>query len=275
MRLQEAIRDELFRYREAGWPHLPVSKADALLGDALQVLPTPDSELRDVLAMTACETLIEGGNCSPAALKDAFRISLQRLHDGLGESGTDSIFGRSFSALVLASLLRRDCRQLLFSKEEWKTLFSAACTQLSKERDLRGYVKGKGWAHALAHFGDLFEAAAHSPFCAAEHADSFLSAMAPVTAESHTFFCHFEYDRLLRAVSAFIQKGVLSEEALCAWITTLPPIWAWKSGEPEKHLLLRTAMRFNRVTFLRALFALELSPAVQNAVRAACKELPE
>ncbi len=275
MRLQEAIRDELFRYREAGWPHLPVSKADALLGDALQVLPTPDSELRDVLAMTACETLIEGGNCSPAALKDAFRISLQRLHDGLGESGTDSIFGRSFSALVLASLLRRDCQQPLFSKEEWKTLFSAACTQLSKERDLRGYVKGKGWAHALAHFGDLFEAAAHSPFCAAEHADSFLSVSEPVTAESHTFFCHFEYDRLLRAVSAFIQKGVLSEEALCAWITTLPPIWAWKSGEPEKHLLLRTAMRFNRVTFLRALFALELSPAVQNAVRAACKELPE
>ena len=54
MRTQEAIRDELFRYREAGWPHLPVSKADALLGDALQVLPTPDSELRDVLAMTAC-----------------------------------------------------------------------------------------------------------------------------------------------------------------------------------------------------------------------------
>ncbi len=275
MRTQEAIRDELFRYREAGWPHLPVSKADALLGDALQVLPTPDSELRDVLAMTACETLIEGGNCSPAALKDAFRISLQRLHDGLGESGTDSIFGRSFSALVLASLLRRDCRQPLFSKEEWKTLFSAACTQLSKERDLRGYVKGKGWAHALAHFGDLFEAAAHSPFCAAEHADSFLSAMAPLTAEAHTFFCHFEYDRLLRAIPVFMQKGALSEKALCAWITTLPPIWPWKSGEPEEHLLLRTAMRFNRVTFLRALFALELSPAVQNAVRAACKELPE
>ena len=88
MRTQEAIRDELFRYREAGWPHLPVSKADALLGDALQVLTSVDPELRDALAMTVCETLIEDGCCSLEALKGALQTSLQRLSSGLGETGT-------------------------------------------------------------------------------------------------------------------------------------------------------------------------------------------
>ena len=63
--------------------HLPVSKADAVLGDVLQVLVCADPELRDALAMTACETWIENGYCSLEALADALQTSLQRLSYGL------------------------------------------------------------------------------------------------------------------------------------------------------------------------------------------------
>ena len=100
----------------------------------------------------------------------------RRRHDrglavGIGEDGTDTVFRRSFSALVLAECLERATSADRDRPASPTTTVlrwgDRVAGWLVRERDLRGYVPGKGWAHALAHGADalgvLAQAAADGP----------------------------------------------------------------------------------------------------------------
>ena len=83
---------------------------------------------------------------------------------GLGERGTDTVFRRSFSALVARRVHRP--RQRGRPRAAGRRSSSGATgspTWFLRERDLRGYVPGKGWAHAVAHGADAIGSLAESP----------------------------------------------------------------------------------------------------------------
>ncbi|WP_235735881.1 DUF2785 domain-containing protein [Nocardioides alcanivorans] len=84
------------------------------------------------------------------------------LRAGVGEAGTDSVFRRSFSALVLTECLERDNRANILTPDRVLTWGDRIAAWLLDERDTRGFVKGKGWAHALAHGADAISALADS-----------------------------------------------------------------------------------------------------------------
>ena len=65
---------------------------------------------------------------------------------GLGENGTDRVFRRGFSVLVLAECIERDTRpapRACGKVLEWGDRVTAWYV---RERDTRGYVPAKGWA---------------------------------------------------------------------------------------------------------------------------------
>ena len=86
---------------------------------------------------------------------------------GVGEDGTDTVFRRSFSALVLAVVLERATTLATTTGTglpddtllRWGDRIAG---WLVRERDLRGFVLGKGWAHALAHGADALGALAEA-----------------------------------------------------------------------------------------------------------------
>ena len=84
---------------------------------------------------------------------------------GLGEHGTDTVFRRSFSALVLAECIdaRQRTRRRWLPDDKLLSWGDRLAAWLVRERDLRGFVPGKGWAHALAHGADALGALAESP----------------------------------------------------------------------------------------------------------------
>lgn len=84
------------------------------------------------------------------------------LRHGLGQVGTDSVFRRSFSALVLTDCVERDNRQHLLSTDRVLTWGDRLASWLLDERDLRGFVPGKGWANAISHGADAIGALADS-----------------------------------------------------------------------------------------------------------------
>src|SRR5437868_7293543 len=82
--------------------------ADALAREISGLLASPDPELRDDLAYSIYARWIYRNYISPPiliALTDEWRSNLK---DGIGESGTNSVLKRSFSALCLSMMAERE-----------------------------------------------------------------------------------------------------------------------------------------------------------------------
>lgn len=62
---------------------------------------------------------------------------------------------RSFSALILTSLLNKNKREPILSDETLRIIGSQLCLTMTLERDLRSYDETLGWVHTLAHYSDL------------------------------------------------------------------------------------------------------------------------
>jgi hypothetical protein len=79
-------------------------------------LGSPDPELRDDLAYSILDVWIVYRNQLSASELNSLESEWEtNLRAGIGETGTDSVFRRSFSALCLAALAERD---LTFSRRD-------------------------------------------------------------------------------------------------------------------------------------------------------------
>ena len=139
--------------------------AAALAQELSQLLASPDPELRDELAYSVLARWIARPNILQPpelrALADEWRANPK---SGIGESGTNSVLKRSFSALCLSSIAEREVKTPFLSEQRYHQLLGDALTYLQSERDLRGYDAKLGWIHATAHTADLLQALASRPF---------------------------------------------------------------------------------------------------------------
>ena len=87
----------------------------------------------------------------------------RRARVGLGETGTDSVFRRSFSALVLAECIERDNAEPLLPGGKVLEWGDRIAGWLCASATCAASCPGKGWAHAVAHGADALGALADSP----------------------------------------------------------------------------------------------------------------
>ena len=147
---------------ENSWP------ADKSVSDlALELASfasSPDPVLRDEIGYEVSARWIGAGRLSVVDLKRLLDLHLANLHKGLGAGESDGVFLRSFSALHLALLVSRDARQPFLVEADFRALVTAVVKLLKEERDRRGWVEGKGWAHPIAHAADLAKFLARNHF---------------------------------------------------------------------------------------------------------------
>ena len=126
---------------------------DDLTAELTRMLGDTDPEARDGTAYPTLATWVERGVYDDllSGLGDGMAAG---LGVGLGERDTDSVFRRSFSALVLGECIGRDNQRPLVVGSKVLEWGDRVATWLLRERDLRGFVPGKGWAHAVAHGAD-------------------------------------------------------------------------------------------------------------------------
>jgi Protein of unknown function (DUF2785) len=113
-----------------------------LLPALLEMLASPDPELRDGFAYPILATWVGRGTFSQGELKFVLGILEQRLEVGLGESESDSVFARSFAVLTMAVLVNNSI--LALEKSEVLNLLEVVLQYLEREQDLRGFVPEKG-----------------------------------------------------------------------------------------------------------------------------------
>ncbi|WP_025784376.1 DUF2785 domain-containing protein [Sporosarcina sp. D27] len=197
---------------------------DKLISEMLTNIGAIDSELRDELIYITFGQMIVTNN---VLNKDQIKLLLdicvddQHLFYRLGESETDSVFVRSFSVLILPLILNVDHRDSFLSESEIKYVQKRLYTYVRNEKDVRGYVDGKGWAHALAHAADALAAIAKHPYTEEDDLIELLEVINAKILFSNSVYTHNEDERI--ALSAFntIDRGLLSEHQILNWINNL------------------------------------------------------
>lgn len=256
----------------------PGTSAFALAQQLTPWLASPDPELRDTLAYTTLDVWIRHGQLTGVQLLTLLPQLEQNLTSGIGESGTDSVFKRSFSALTLASLAERDLQQPFFSAAQYRELLSSALAYLRDERDTRGFDPTQGWIHSTAHTADLLAALARNPrFTPADQQTLFAGVERRLRTAGR--ICTFgEQDRLAVALLCIITRDDFALAHFQSWLDSVEQDGlAWQKSPPDPILL---ALFENHTYLLEALLArmptqTPLSPAAtqaRDAVRAALRK---
>ena len=232
---------------------------DDLTAELTTMLGSTRPEVRDGTAYPAFATWIDRGvydDLMPG-LGDGM---VAGLSVGLGETGTDTVFRRSFSALVLAECLERDNAQHLLTDAKVMEWGDRLATWFLTEQDTRGFVPGKGWAHAVAHGADTIGALGESPHLSGpEHAlllDILAERLLQQPADAP--LAAGEPDRIAHAAMRVLRRNTLGTDVLEPWVHRIGAAANPFGGPVDHDPFAPTAAP---QAFLRAMFVqLSLAP---------------
>jgi hypothetical protein len=202
---------------------LPANRSVAELTPELRsMLGSTDPHLRDKYAYPILATWMSKGLYN---LQETRAMALQLLSNlsvGLGEQGTDTVFLRAFSALMLAEIVHQDNKGSFFNESDVRHILEQALAYYPAERDLRGYLPGPGWAHAVAHGADLLWVLSACRYLDASDLERVLDALAskiaPPVAQVYLFN---EEQRVARAVLGVLRRNLLSPDYFKGWLELL------------------------------------------------------
>jgi hypothetical protein len=254
-----AVRGEFWQQVVDNGARVPADKPlDDLTHELFEMLGDPDPHVRDSLAYPVLATWISDGVYDDllSGLGDGACVGLR---SGLGREGDDSVFRRSFSALVLAAVVSRANITGTITPTHMLAWGDQAMTWFTRERDLRGFVNGKGWAHAVAHGADLLGQFARSFHFGVHELTVLLDVVAdrilvPTAYRLH----HGEDDRLAYAVMAVLHRNLVPAGVVEPWIARRGSALRAPRGAAE----WPSPTAFNSQNFLRALH-LQLATGVR------------
>ena len=171
---------------------------------------------------------------------------------GLGSSDDDQVFRRSFSALVLGVCISRDNERPLVPGGKILEWGDRLATWLLREQDARGFVPGKGWAHALAHGADALGTLARSPHLSTPELTVILDVVADrVLAPADRAWSSGEPDRLAKTVMEVLRRGLVPMTVVEPWVNRVVAAATHGPGPDDDDPYRRSA---NPEAFLRALY---------------------
>lgn len=203
----------------AGAP-LPV-----LVTELSTMLASPDPQLRDDIAYAVLANWIYRQRVVP--VEERLRL-LQtwegNLKAGIGERDTQTVIGRSFSALALGVLAILDNEAPFLDRATFARLLESALTYLQAERDVRGFDNTLGWLHSVAHTADLLKFLARNPHLQVSEQALVLNAITGKLSAVETPLVHGEGERLARTVLSIVARADFDETGFAAWLKAMAPI---------------------------------------------------
>ena len=227
---------------------LSANDMNQLLNRMLEDIGNTDSYLRDRCIYGAFVKLISSNHLT--ITQETFLLETclddQHLLLGLGEEGeSDQVFTRSFSALVIAYLLYKDNEQQKIEAPLIEKAMEASIQYLHLEKDRRGYVPDKGWAHSVAHGSDLLANAIQHYLFDIHNMNRCLQAIQTCLLTEYAYIDE-EDERLLTIIVELIQKG-LDDQTLVSWLEDLEAHYVAED-------LIKHRMHWNVKKFANTLF---------------------
>jgi hypothetical protein len=182
--------------------------AAASVPELVAYLSSFDPERRDRIAYEVLAAWIGSKRLTDLECND---LGMQLLANLAGPLDAP-VFGRSFSALVLAEVIRRDRKEPFLPPGNRKAILVGTHSYALRETDLRGYTGDTGWAHAAAHTGDLLAQLAQNTHFDERDRAVILDAVAGLVARKHGHrLGHGEDSRLAPSVIVVSKLGVSAD----------------------------------------------------------------
>lgn len=194
-------------------------------------LPSPDPELRDEIAYTVYANWLKREMYSMEDIGSHLRQLLANLEQGIGETETDSVFLRAFSILFLAEIVHNDNKQPLLEEDQIRSILARGLWYLLAEKDPRGHMPVKGWAHALAHTADLMLVLGRNRHLNGKDLRKILDAIAEkIVHATEYIYIHGEDERLASAIVEILRRDLIPADEVETWskIFIAPDGQDWK-----------------------------------------------
>lgn len=181
-------------------------------------LGSTDPELRDDIAYIVYANWLKQDLYTKDEIRAHIGELLGNLEKGIGEVESDSVFLRTFSVLLLAEIVHNDNKKSLLEKEQSQTILEKGLWYLDAEKDPRGYIPVKGWAHSLAHTADLMMVLGRNRHLTREDLARILQGIANKIMQPNNYvYIHREDERLANAVAEILQRGLLNLAHVEKW----------------------------------------------------------
>lgn len=237
--------------------------------DLMTFLGSTDAEMRDNYAYNILSRWITLYDYhTPNELRAMIDWLLPRLRTEIGSYGQDSVFERSYAALILSLIAYRDTRSSFLSSDEISDLLRIAGDYLLAEVDNRAYVPEQGWANAYAHAADFLRFLLYSPLVKPDEQIYAINTVAQkIMTPSEAVFLHDEDDRLARVVVAVLRRSELLATDLDRWLGLFSD---WKRDnvpqeeyDPVYHRTYQNIKLFLRALLIQVEF-MEYLPVVRD-----------
>ena len=211
------IRQLLIDLEGMDFKTLEEAELIALVYEMLEYLGDPDSELREGLIYPVLVKIINEGILNTEQYVHLLETCMGERHlfFKLGERG-DTVFMRSFSALLVAALINADVNSHFLTKNDYGAVMEKCIEYIEAEMDTRGHVEGKGWAHAIAHAADMVLALVKHPAFETKNFNTILEVIETCLFKEAAYV-DAEDKRFILVLKAMREKG-FDDEALGKWI---------------------------------------------------------
>jgi hypothetical protein len=216
-------------------------------------LGSTDPELRDDIAYVVYANWLKREMFSKAEVHAHVNELISNLDKGIGDKESDTIFLRTFSVLLLAEIVHNDNKKPLLEKDQIEIILEKGLWYLDAEKDSRGYIPVKGWAHALAHTADLILVLGKNRNTVKDDLENILLGIANKLIHSTNWvYIHGEDDRLVNAVTMILQRNLVTIEFLKSWLKSFTePEKSWNGAYMDEG---QVKAFHNSRNFLRSLF---------------------
>lgn len=207
---KEKIIDELNREEMA---------SDELIELMLKNIGSLSPKLRDDTIYIGWVNLVESNRVSINQKTWLIYEVLSRnlLFTGIEDEFSDSVFTRSFTSLLLVVLLQSHFENSYIDSKVEKEIIKLSIEYMENEKDNRGWVESKGWAHAFAHGADLLEAISKSIYLTSDSVTKVLNCISRALIDIENFLFG-EESRLDKVIISLVKCNKLNQSKLNSWI---------------------------------------------------------
>lgn len=199
---------------------------EQLTNEMLDNIGVVDPVLRDELIYMVLANWIMDDQYNKDELKQILNICLDEdhLYFKLGSKEDDTVFTRTFSALIAAVLFHKDNEDDFLNTQEFQNAASKVFNYYSEEKDLRGYIEGKGWAHSAAHGADILAEIGKSKKAQKRQLMKLLQAIIDKAQIADHIYYNAEDERMATAVKNTMKNINLDDESINKWFRDITNI---------------------------------------------------
>lgn len=242
---------DLKKLEEVDFKVNSIEEVTSYLPLLLKYIGDTDPELRDGLIYPALyKWIIVYNYFDHKVLKSIMHIIVDEEHlfYDIGNDEGDSVFTRTFSSLIVVFILYKHQEEALLSKEEFLWLKDKVISYYSSERDLRGYIPMKGWAHGAAHGADVLDELVKCKECNQTIIQEILESITNVLFNEQYMLYEEEDERISVVIYQMLKRDLLTEEQLIHWLKEM------SSKLQQPRLREQQISRSNTKNLIRSLY---------------------